>query len=158
MVYAVTTAILIVPVVIFFFWSRSGLSSFGRLQWVLRLVAAAPLLLSGSAHFVRTALYAGIIPPWIPYHYELVLLSGVLELAGAVGLLLPQCTRAASACLTVLMIVIFPANVYVAGHMVGGMHMPGVPVRLALQVIYMVLLLAAGWGLPVALRRQASTR
>ena len=75
-------------------------------------------------------------------------MSGVLELAGAVGLLLPAFTRLASACLAVLMIVIFPANVYAAGQSVGGLHMPSVPVRLAMQIIYIVLLLTAGWGLP----------
>jgi uncharacterized membrane protein len=46
------------------------------------------------------------------------------------------------------MIVIFPANVYAAGRNVGGLHMPSVPVRLAMQIVYIVLLLMAGWGLP----------
>jgi uncharacterized membrane protein len=54
----------------------------------------------------------------------------------------------ASACLAVLMIVIFPANVYAANQTVGGLHMPSVQVRLAMQVIYIVLLLMAGWGVP----------
>ena len=76
-----------------------------------------------------------------------------MELAGAIGLLLPSLCRAASACLALLMIAIFPANVYVANHVVGGMHMPGVPVRTAMQVVYIVLLLIAGWGLPSANRR-----
>ena len=77
---------------------------------------------------------------------QLVLVSGAMELAGAVGLLLPQFTRTASLCLAVLMIAIFPANVYAAGEVVGGLHMPSVPVRLAMQVVYILLLLIAGWG------------
>jgi uncharacterized membrane protein len=89
-----------------------------------------------------------IVPTFFPYRPQLILLSGVLELAGAVGLLLPAFTRAASACLAVLMIAIFPANVYAANQFVGGLHMPGVPVRLAMQVIYILLLLIAGWGIP----------
>ena len=42
----------------------------------------------------------------------------------------------------------FPRYVYAAGQSVGGLHMPSVPVRLAMQIIYIVLLLTAGWGLP----------
>jgi uncharacterized membrane protein len=146
MVYSVTTVILILTVAAYFVWGRKGLSSFGWLQWVLRVVVALPLLLSGIVHFTRTAFYAGIVPPSFPIRPQLVLLTGAMELAGALGLLLPAFTRAASLCLALLMIAIFPANVYAANQTVGGMHMPGVPVRTAMQVVYIVLLLMAGWG------------
>jgi uncharacterized membrane protein len=148
MVYLITTAVLIVTVAAWCVRARKGLSSFGWQQWVLRVVVALPLLVSGFAHFARTALMATIIPPFFPYRPQLVLVSGVMELAGALGMLLPAFTRVASACLAVLMIAIFPANLYAANQTVGGLHMPGVPVRLALQVIYIVLLMMAGWGLP----------
>jgi uncharacterized membrane protein len=148
MVYLITTVTLIATVAAFFFWARRGLYQFGWLQWVLRILAALPLLISGVLHFTRTALMASIIPPFFPYRPQLVLLTGVFELAGAVGLLLPACTRAASACLAVFMIAIFPANVYAAGQTVGGLQMPSVPVRLAMQVVSILLLLIAGWGMP----------
>jgi uncharacterized membrane protein len=148
MVYLITTATLMATVAAFFLWARRGLSAFGWLQWVLRVVAALPLLASGVLHFTRTALMASIIPPFFPYRPQLVLLTGVLEFAGAVGLLLPMLTRVASACLAVFMIAIFPANVYAAGRTVGGLHMPSVPIRLAMQVVYILFLLSAGWGIP----------
>src|SRR3984957_13957691 len=148
MVYSVTTAVLIITVAAWCVWARKGLSSFGWKQWGLRGLVTLPLLISGFAHFSRTALMETIIPPFFPYRPQLVLFSGVMELAGAVGLLLPAFTRVASACLAVLMIVIFPANVYAANQTVGGLHMPGVPVRLAMQVIYILLVLMAGWGVP----------
>jgi uncharacterized membrane protein len=129
-------------------WGRRGLFSFGWMQWALRVAVALPLLVSGIAHFTRTALVATLIPPFFPYRPQLVLVSGAMELAGALGLLLPAFTRTASACLAVLMIAIFPANVYAANQNVGGLHMPSVPVRLAMQVIYILLLLIAGWGVP----------
>ena len=72
----------------------------------------------------------------------------MFEFAGAVGLLVPAFTRAASACLAVFMIAIFPANVYAAGQTIGGLHMPSVPVRLAMQIVYILLLLIGGWGIP----------
>lgn len=146
MVYWITTSILILTVVAFFVWGRRGLYSFGWMQWVLRGLVVLPLLVSGIAHFTRTAMLATIVPPFFPYRPQLVLVSGAMELAGAVGLLLPAFTRAASVCLAGLMIAIFPANVYAAGEVVGGLHMPSVPVRFAMQVVYIVLLLMAGWG------------
>jgi uncharacterized membrane protein len=155
MAYLVTIVILILTVVGFFWWSRRGLSSFGWLQWLMRVLVALPLVGSGLTHFTRTALFASIIPPFLPYHHALVLISGGMELAGAVGILLPIFTRAAATCLSILMIAIFPANVYAANQYVGGMHMPSVPVRTAMQVVYIILLLLAGWGLP---RRQAAVR
>ena len=146
MVYFLTTVVLVSTVACYFLWGRKGLFPFGRVQWILRVLVALPLLVSGTAHFTRTALMAMIIPPFLPYHSQLVLVSGALELAGAVALLLPAFTRVASACLTLLMIAVFPANVYAANKYVGGLHMPGVPVRLAMQVVYILLLLIAGWG------------
>jgi uncharacterized membrane protein len=148
MVYFITTASLTITFALCVLLGRGGRASFGWKQWLLRVVVALPLLASGPLHFTRTALLATIIPPFFPHRPQLVLLTGVLELAGAVGLLLPAFTRLASACLAVLMIVIFPANVYAAGQSVGGLHMPSVPVRLAMQIIYIILLLTAGWGVP----------
>jgi uncharacterized membrane protein len=148
MVYFVTTASLMITVALCVLLGRGGLSSFGWRQWGLRVIVALPLLASGPLHFIRTALLATIIPPFFPNRPQLVLFTGVLELAGAIGLLWPRFTRLASACLAILMITIFPANVYGANQTVGGLHMPSVPVRLAMQVIYIVLLLVAGWGIP----------
>jgi uncharacterized membrane protein len=148
MVYATTSMILAAIVAAFFVSARRGLSQFGWMQWALRVVVALPLLLSGLIHFTRTALLATIIPPFFPHRPQLVLLSGAMELAGAVGLLLPAFTRPASVCLAIMMIAIFPANVYAANQSVGGLHMPSISVRLAMQVIYILLLLIAGWGIP----------
>jgi uncharacterized membrane protein len=148
MVYSISTAILIATVAACFLLGRRGLSSFGRIQWALRVLVALPLLVSGLLHLTRTALLATIIPPFFPYRPQLVVFSGLLELAGAIGLLLPAFTRPASVCLALMMVAIFPANVYAANQSVGGLHMPSVPIRLAMQVIYVVLLLVAGWGVP----------
>ncbi len=152
MVYSITTVILILTVSAFFAWGRRGLSPFGWKQWILRVVVALPLLISSAVHFIRPALLAAIVPPFFPSRPQLVLLTGVMELAGALGLLLLPFTRAAALCLALLMIAIFPANVYAANQYVGGLHMPSVPVRLAMQVVYIWLLLMAGWG--VATHRQ----
>jgi uncharacterized membrane protein len=53
--------------------------------------------IGGIAHFVFTEAEMRIVPPYIPWPREAVLVSGVFELLGAVGLLWPP-TRRAAAC------------------------------------------------------------
>lgn len=77
---------------------------------------AAMFLVTGVAHFappLRSQLIA-IVPPALPAPGRLVSITGVLELLGAVGLLLPATRVAAAVCLLVLMLAMFPANIYAA--------------------------------------------
>jgi uncharacterized membrane protein len=75
---------------------------------------AVMFVMTGVAHFVpgmRRDMVA-IVPPRLPKPALLVTITGVLELLGAVGLLYPPTRVAAAVCLLVLMLVMFPANVY----------------------------------------------
>jgi uncharacterized membrane protein len=75
---------------------------------------AAMFVMTGVAHFVnplRRDMIA-IVPPRLPAAGLLVTITGVLELLGAAGLLYPPTRVAASVCLFVLMLAMFPANVY----------------------------------------------
>ena len=77
---------------------------------------AAMFVMTGVAHFVppmRRDMIA-IVPPRLPAPGALVTITGVLELVGAVGLLYPPTRIAAAVCLFLLMLVMFPANVYAA--------------------------------------------
>jgi uncharacterized membrane protein len=70
--------------------------------------------MTGVAHFVpamRRDMIA-IVPPRLPAAGLLVTVTGVLELVGAAGLLYPPTRVAAAVCLFLLMLVMFPANVY----------------------------------------------
>lgn len=90
---------------------------------------AAMFVLTGVAHFVnplRRDMIA-IVPPRLPAPGHLVTLTGVLELAGAAGLLYPPTRPAAAACLFVLMLAMFPANVYAA-------RMPNPPKSMATRL------------------------
>lgn len=62
-------------------------------------------------HFVIPRSYLGIMPPWVPYRLEAVYLSGILEIAGGLALLVPKLRKAAGAGLIVLLVAVFPANV-----------------------------------------------
>jgi uncharacterized membrane protein len=140
-------------IALFFGLARGGFRSFGTARSMLRVLVVLPLLVSGTAHLIVPAAMAQIIPPIFPARMLLVVLSGIAELAGAAGLFFRGTERAVSLCLALLMIAIFPANIYVAGQTVHGMYMPGVPVRLFMQMLYILMLLVAGWGCPVV-RRQ----
>ncbi|MEP6463102.1 MAG: hypothetical protein ABJC62_06720 [Frankiaceae bacterium] len=85
-----------------------------------RLSLASPYLLagllgvSGIAHFVAPAPYASIIPRVLPARTALVYLSGVAELACAVGLVLPRPRRRAGWATGALFVAVWPANLTMA--------------------------------------------
>jgi uncharacterized membrane protein len=64
----------------------------------------------GVMHFVLPAAYANIMPSWLPWHAELVIASGVCEIAGAFGILLPRTRRLAGWGLVLLSLAVLPAN------------------------------------------------
>jgi len=52
-----------------------------------RLLLALFFILAGILHFVFPAQYASVMPSWLPWHAELVAISGVCEIAGGLGVL-----------------------------------------------------------------------
>ncbi len=73
-------------------------------------------LIGGVAHFSLTDVEMRIVPPVIPWPRAAVLISGVFELLGAVGILIPATRRAAGIGLFLLTIAVTPANVYMLQH------------------------------------------
>lgn len=84
----------------------------GRLsRWLL----SASFVAAGANHFVRPHLYRQIVPPRLQsLAGEVVILSGVAEIAGGAGVLLPRTRRAAGVGLVALLACVFPANLYMA--------------------------------------------
>jgi uncharacterized membrane protein len=81
---------------------------------VLRYAVALLFVIGGILHFINTDLYLKIMPPYIPWHLAMVYISGVAEIAGGVGLLVPMLRKPAAWGLVALLIAVFPANVYMA--------------------------------------------
>jgi uncharacterized membrane protein len=111
----------------------------------LRIALAAMFLLTASAHWGRKrADLVRMVPPALPAPELLVTLTGVAELAGAVGLLVPRTAPLAALCLTVLLVVLFPANVHAAkaGLTLGGRPVLGVLPRAVLQAVFLSATLA----------------
>jgi uncharacterized membrane protein len=119
--------------------------------WTAAIAAglAAMFVLTGIAHFVpsmRRDMIA-IVPPRLPAPGLLVTVTGVLELLGAAGLLLPATRTAAAVCLLLLMLAMFPANVYAS-------RMPDppksmttrLPLRTAIEIVFLAAAVAVAVG------------
>jgi uncharacterized membrane protein len=74
--------------------------------------ASLLFITTGILHFVHPQFYRRIVPPVFPSPEALVAISGVCEIAGGVGLLVPRLRRSAGWGLIALLIAVFPANIY----------------------------------------------
>ncbi|MEO7521923.1 MAG: hypothetical protein ABIW79_08920 [Gemmatimonas sp.] len=72
---------------------------------------ATMFAIAGVLHFVTPAFFIRIVPAWVPNAALAVSLSGIAEIAGAIGLLVPATRRVAAWALIVLLVAVFPANV-----------------------------------------------
>ena len=72
------------------------------------LIVAAMFLASGVLHLVNPSAFMWLMPPWLPFQTELIVLSGVMEIAAAIGLILKQ--RWAPLLTVVTLLAVWPAN------------------------------------------------
>jgi len=79
-------------------------------------VAALALLFMGAGvlHLVRPEPFIQIVPPALPNPDWMVLISGLAEMAGGIGILIPSTRPAARWGLVALLVAVFPANIYMA--------------------------------------------
>lgn len=109
------------------------------ISWVL---IGGVFLFAGANHVRAPEGYLPIMPPYLPWPMMLILVSGLAEMAGGLGMLIPATRRLAGISLILLLIAVFPANIYMAMHQI---QLPqlAVPiallwVRLPLQVLFIV--------------------
>jgi uncharacterized membrane protein len=101
-----------------------------------RLLLAILFLVAGALHFLITPVYVGIMPSYLPAPVLLVQISGVAEMLGGIGLLVPAANPAAAWGLILLLLAVMPANLNMALH---PSHWPAIPrwllwARLPLQL------------------------
>ena len=121
------------------------------LQLVLRLALAATFAFMGVSHFLPgpARAMAAMIPPslrgsGILRPTNLVAFTGICEIAGAIGMLVPQTRFAAGVALVVFLLAVFPANTYAAQHpeKFGRAAFPFWP-RFAAQLVLIALVMLA---------------
>jgi uncharacterized membrane protein len=104
---------------------------------------------TGVGHFVKTGPMAGMLPDRVPGRIALVYVTGVVELAAAVAVLVPRLRRLTGLGLIALLILFLPVNVYAAVHHVGmGGHAWG-PVYLLVRVPLQAILIGWTWWFAV---------
>lgn len=81
---------------------------------ISKYLLAAIFIFAGINHFVMPEVYLRIMPPYLPAPLFLVYLSGFLEVGFGIALLISKYSRRAAWGIILLLIAVFPANVYMA--------------------------------------------
>jgi uncharacterized membrane protein len=92
---------------------------------------------TGIAHFGHTRTdIEKMVPPWVPNPRRVVMWTGILEILGAMGLLIPETRFVAGIFLIAFLVAVFPANIHAAqtGLTVGGRTVTSLWIRAPLQV------------------------
>jgi uncharacterized membrane protein len=76
--------------------------------WALGIL----FIVAGANHFVSPGFYETIMPPFLPWPMALIYTSGVAEILGGLGILIPWSRRFSGWGLIALLIAVFPANIY----------------------------------------------
>jgi uncharacterized membrane protein len=87
-----------------------------RLELVSRALMSLVYVAGGIGHFVMPQFYLRIMPPWIPWHWWMVMISGVAEVALGVGLWIPPVRKLSAWGIIALLVAVFPANIHMALH------------------------------------------
>jgi uncharacterized membrane protein len=120
-----------------------------NVRLITRILLASLFLFAGALHLLSPATFLPLMPPFIPFPYFSVIASGVFELLGSVGLLIPEPRLLIFTgwSLVLLLIAVFPANIYMA---IAKVQIHGIPsepwmawARLPLQPLLMLAVLWA---------------
>ena len=76
-------------------------------RWVLAILYGA----AGALHLVTPDTFVQITPDWVPFPRQVIVVTGLCEIAGAIGLLTPSLRRAAGIALALYAVCVFPANI-----------------------------------------------
>ncbi len=134
--------ILAVSILVFRGLGDAGVSAFASWPADWRDGLAVMLLFTASAHF--TPMKEDLIritPRWVPRPRAMVFFTGLCEIAGAIGLVIPATRRAAGIALILFFIAVLPANIHAAGAGITLRGRPATPLwlRIPMQILFIVL-------------------
>ena len=108
-----------------------------------RVGLAVMFLFTAAAHFNSTRPdMVAMVPPFVPNPELMVTFTGIAEILGAIGLLVPRTRRIAGIALILFLLAVLPANIYAAQANLtirGSAATPMIP-RIALQLLFIGLL------------------
>jgi uncharacterized membrane protein len=114
---------------------------------IFRTLIALSFVAVGVKHFTDADLFVSIVPPYLPWHLELVYLSGVFEILGGLGLLFERSRKPAGWGLLALLVAVYPANIHM---LVNEVYLDGMPedkwllwARMPMQLLFA---LAVSWA------------
>ena len=140
--------VLVIAMLILRAIGAAGVALFTNWTWCLRGGLALMFLFTASAHWGKQrADLVAMVPSAFPRPDLIVSATGVLEILGAVGLLIPAVAPVAAACVAMLLISLFPANIRAAreGLTIGGRPATALPLRTLLQLVFIAAVLVAGF-------------
>ena len=116
---------------------------------VCRWIIAVFFIVAGANHFRDPATYQAMIPPALPWPTGLNPISGAAEMLGGFGLMVASWRRFAGMGLILLLLAVFPANIYVAlqGRM-AGFNLS--PLTLWLRLPFQIVFIAWVWWVALA--------
>ena len=103
-------------------------------------VMGALYVFAGTMHFIKPKFYLRIMPPYIPFHREMVIISGIIEIGLGIALFIPAVSAWAAWGVILLLIAVFPANLYHFTSGGAGMRIP--PLMLAMRLPIQIALIA----------------
>lgn len=83
-----------------------------RLLIIPKILFAAIFIFGGIAHFTKVDFYLSMMPDYLPYHLELVYISGAIELVLGALLLIPKYKTYSAYGIIALLVAVFPANIH----------------------------------------------
>jgi uncharacterized membrane protein len=139
--------VLVVVVLLARLIGQLGVGHFRAWAASTRVGLAVMFCFTAAAHFnsMRPDMVA-MVPPGVPNPEFMVTFTGICEILGAVGLLVPRTRRIAAVALIVLLLAVLPANVHAAQAGATLRGAPATPIipRVALQVLFIGLLWWSG--------------
>jgi uncharacterized membrane protein len=134
--------ILVASILVFRGLGFAGAPAFASWSADVRDGLAVMLLFTASAHF--TPMKEDLIrmtPGWVPWPRAMVFFTGLCELAGAIGLVIPATRTAAGIALILFFIAVLPANIQAARARITLRGRPPTPLwlRVPMQILFIVL-------------------
>lgn len=84
------------------------------IRLILCLLLALFFFAAGITHFTHDDNFAAIVPPLLPFKYLIVWITGVMEIIFAAGLLWPKFRQKTGIWLSLYLLAVLPANIYMA--------------------------------------------